>query len=130
MQAQQAGKDKDWEACVGLYHKVLHQPGPTERNIRYNLGVALHEMSKMKEVPEAYRQVNFVAAAKGELDLSIELAAEAKDPCAPPSPPLSPQGSAHLDPSRPLCPSLWFFSPCANVSYLASESARFLAGRC
>ena len=84
----------------------------------------------MKEVPEAYSQVNFVAAAKGELDLSIELAAEAKDPCAPPLPLSLPPRLSPFGPSRPLCPSLWFFSPCANVSYLASESARFLAGRC
>ena len=60
-------------------------------------------MSKMKEVPEAYSQVNFVAAAKGELDLSIELAAEAKDPCAPPLP-LSPP--PRLSPFGPLSPSV------------------------
>jgi hypothetical protein len=62
---------------VGLTHKILHMPGPTENKLRYNLGVALHKLSQTK-ASDSYGGVNFVAAAKAEIDLSIELAVEAE----------------------------------------------------
>ncbi len=74
--AEQAGKDQDWEKMVGLLHKVLHAPGPGEATIRYNLGVALYRLSEVEGASERYGGTNFVAAAKGELYRSIEIASE------------------------------------------------------
>ena len=74
--AMQAGKDQDWEKMVGLLHKVLHAPGPGEATIRYNLGVALHHLAEIEGAAERYGGTNFVAAAKGELYRSIEIAME------------------------------------------------------
>ena len=77
--AMQAAKDKEWEKTVGLLHKVLHAPGPTEAQIRYNLGFALHKLSDVEGASELYGGTNFIAAAKGELDRSVEIAAEEGD---------------------------------------------------
>jgi hypothetical protein len=74
--AEQAGRDQDWEKMVGLLHKVLHAPGPGEATIRYNLGVALYRLSEVEGASERYGGTNFVAAAKGELYRSIEIASE------------------------------------------------------
>ena len=59
---------------MGLLHKVLHAPGPGEASIRYNLGVALYHLSKVEGASERYGGTNFLAAAKGELYRSIEIA--------------------------------------------------------
>jgi hypothetical protein len=74
--AMQAGKEENWEKMVGLLHKVLHAPGPEEASIRYNLGVALHRLSQVEGASERYGGTNFIAAAKGELDRSMEIARE------------------------------------------------------
>ena len=77
--AMKAAQDEEWEKTVGLLHKVLHAPGPTEAQIRYNLGFALHKLNDVAGASEAYGGTNFIAAAKGELDRSVEIAAEEGD---------------------------------------------------
>lgn len=57
---------EDWATVIDLSYKLLHDPGPTEPKIRYNLAFALNAQ-------EEY------AKAKGELQASIKLARKAGD---------------------------------------------------
>jgi hypothetical protein len=65
-QVPAAAKESDWPLVIELSYKILHDPGPTEASIRYNLAFALNAV-------EEY------AKAKGELKASIDLAEEAGD---------------------------------------------------
>jgi hypothetical protein len=61
-----AAGEEDWATVIELSYKLLHDPGPTEANIRYNLAFALNAVDEY-------------AKAKGELKSSIKIAREAGD---------------------------------------------------
>ena len=61
-----AAGEEDWTTVIELSYKLLHDPGPTEAQIRYNLAFALNAMDEY-------------AKAKGELKASIRIARKAED---------------------------------------------------
>ena len=61
-----AAGEEDWATVTELSYKLLHDPGPTEAQIRYNLAFALNAMDEF-------------AKAKGELKASIKIARKAGD---------------------------------------------------